>query len=161
MKEAIKIKVMDLLNNYMINQQKIAVLRYEMEHPSAITPTEMIDAMSFGHQADGMPAQGHISNKTLYIALNYQEKMDSINQESAEAIATQLWELEREYDRLNYYLSVLPSSDADIIRAVYFEGKTSEQIAAPLGVAPRTIRDAKARAVDHLCEMYEFTDGLH
>lgn len=160
MTEAIKSGVLDLLKNYIINHRKMAVLRYELEHPGNITPDEMIDAMAFAHGGDGAPPTGHISNKTLYIALNYQDKVDAANRETATTIAAQLWELEREYDRLEYYLSVMPASEAEIIRAVFFEGKTSEQIAAPLGVAPRTIRDAKSRAVDHLCEMYEFTDTL-
>jgi len=57
----------------------------------------MIDGMALGH-GDGMggSGKGRISNKTMYIALNYQEKMDRMNAEAANEIAQRLLELEGE-----------------------------------------------------------------
>ena len=160
MTEAIKSGVMDLLKNYITNHRKMAVLRYELEHPSNVTPDEVIDAMAFAHSGDGVPPTGHISNKTLYIALNYQEKVDAANRETASTIAAQLWELEREYDRLSFYMSLLPERDASVIRLLFMEGKSNEEAAEALHVAARTLRELRNRAIEDLCKLYEYRAGL-
>lgn len=65
--------VMSLLQNYRATKRKIQQLRYELEHPTHVTPEEMIEAMSFAKgEGEGRPS-GSISNKTLYIAMNYQD----------------------------------------------------------------------------------------
>ena len=65
--------VMSLLQNYRATKRKIQQLRYELEHPTHVTPEEMIEAMSFAKgEGKGRPS-GSISNKTLYIAMNYQD----------------------------------------------------------------------------------------
>ena len=62
---------MELLETYHDRERMIAVLRYELEHPGKISSAEQIEAMNYGH-GDGIGGtKGHISNKTLYIALNY------------------------------------------------------------------------------------------
>lgn len=55
--------------------------------------------MSLGH-GDGMgrSGKGHISDKTMYIALNYQERVDRINTEAENDIAQRLLELEAVQD---------------------------------------------------------------
>ena len=66
--------IVRLLENYPTMQRQIALLRYEMEHPAHISPSELIGAMSFA-KGDGLgTSSGHISDKTLYIAMNYQQK---------------------------------------------------------------------------------------
>ena len=46
-----------------------------------VAADEMIRAMALGHGAGsgGGHVEGHISDKTLYIALNYQSKVDKLN----------------------------------------------------------------------------------
>lgn len=155
MHDSMKRKVLELLENYPINQRKIAVLRYELEHPTQISPEEMIDAMSFGHGDGQGPTPGHISNKTLYIALNYQEKTDEANQETANAIAAQLWELEREQHRLEYYVSLLEEHLAEMIRLRYFEGNALPSIAKMKGISLKTVYRHYDRAIHELAGMYE------
>lgn len=160
MREAIKNMVLDLLNNYQENQRRIALLRYEMEHPAHVTAEEMIDALSFGHTNALGVSSGHISNKTLYIALNYQEKTERANAGILDEIAVRLNELERQQERLNRYISLMDNEEAEIIRLTYFERLASEEIAEKLHIHPRTVYKRRVKAIDNLCEMYAFAANI-
>lgn len=132
-----------------------------MQHGAHISPEEMIDTMALGHgDSLGGSGKGHVSNKTMYIALNYQEQMDRMNAEAAGEIAQRLLELEGEQDRLRYYVSLLEKREAEVIRMAFFEGLGQDNIATSLGVVPRTMRRIKQAALEKLTEMYAFTDGL-
>lgn len=99
--------VLKLLESYNERERKIAVLRYNLEHPAKVSRSEQIEAMNFGH-GDGLDhSAGHISNKTLYIALNYEEQAERMNAESAHEIAKELFALECEQRRLTYFIRTL------------------------------------------------------
>ena len=100
MNNKMRTHVINLLETCPERQRQIALLRYELEHPARLSETEMIGAMALGHGEGGGHVKGHISNKTLYIALNYQNQADQINADIKEEIVTQLVELEREQKRL-------------------------------------------------------------
>ena len=71
--------VMTLLQNYRASKRKIEQLRYELEHPARVSPDEMIEAMNFAKgDGEGRPS-GSVSNKTLYIAMNFQSAADEAN----------------------------------------------------------------------------------
>ena len=82
--------VSELLEGYRARERKIAVLRYDLEHPSEVGVTEQIEAMNYGSGEGVGHSKGHISNKTLYIALNYEEQAKQLNAESAKEIADEL-----------------------------------------------------------------------
>ena len=159
MSETVKKYVLELLTNYHENQLQIALLRYEMEHPAHITAGEMIESLTFGHSDFLGGTPGHISNKTLYIALNYQDKAKRANAEAIDDIAIRLNELEQQQKRLSHYLDLMEEEYATILRAFYFENKSTEDIAQMLHIHPRTVFKRKERALDRLCEMYAFTSA--
>ena len=161
MSETVKKYVLELLTNYHENQLQIALLRYEMEHPAHITAGEMIESLTFGHSDFLGGTPGHISNKTLYIALNYQDKAKRANAEAIDDIAIRLNELEQQQKRLSHYLDLMEEEYTTILRAFYFENKSTEDIAQMLHIHPRTVFKRKERALDRLCEMYAFTAGTH
>lgn len=156
-----KKQVAKLLETYPNRERQISLLHYEMQHRARISPEEMIDSMALGH-GDGMggSGKGRISNKTMYIALNYQEQMDRMNAEAADEIAQRLLELEGEQDRLRYYVSLLDKREAAVIRMAYFEGIDQDSIAKSLGVVPRTMRRIKKDALEKLTAMYTFAGEL-
>jgi len=156
-----KEQVLELLKNFTENQRKIALLRYEMEHPAHISTEDMINTLTFGHGDSLGNASGHVSNKTMYIALNYQEKADCANSDILDEIAVQLCELERQQERLQHYIGLLEKREADIIRMTYAEKMSNEAISKNLGISVRTIRLVRGRAIDSLCKMYCYTDGFH
>lgn len=127
-----------------------------MQHTAHVSPEEVIDTMSLGH-GDGMGGgKGHISDRTMYIALNYQEKMDRMNAEAANEIAQRLLGLEAEQDRLRCYVSLLKKREAEVIRLFYMEQMTMDNIEKEMHLSAKTLRKLKNQAVDALTAMYEF-----
>lgn len=109
-------RVKELLDTYRDREWRISVLRHEMENPAEVSKTEQIEAMNFAH-GDGLGhTKGRVSNKTLYIALNYEEQVERMNAETTEKIAEELFELERKQNRLEVYVALLEERQADIIR---------------------------------------------
>jgi hypothetical protein len=151
--------VINILENYTDTQRKIALLRYEMEHPAEISPDEMLETMSFAH-GDGVGrSSGHISDKTLYIALNYQERAAAFNRDEADNIAKRLIPLEREQSRLEHYVGLLEPRYSTILRLYYFEHFSWDDISVSMTLSIKTLRKIKSEAVDALTAMYEFSKG--
>ena len=105
-------------------------------------------------------AKNHISNKTLYIALNYQQKADRINRETTDEIAAHLVELEQTQDRLKNYIALLDERQRDAIQYLYVKKLHIKEVARQLGIALRSVHKVKDAAIDKLTEMYEFTGKL-
>lgn len=152
-----KERVILILESYHERERQIALLHYEMQHTAHVSPEEVIDTMSLGH-GDGMggSSKGHISNKTMYIALNYQERMNRMNAEAASEIAQCLLELEKEQDRIRYYVSLLEKRKAEVIRLFYIERMTMDNVEKVMHLSAKTLRKLKNQAVDALAAMYEF-----
>ncbi len=150
--------VVNLLETCEERRRKIALLHYELEHPARTSETEIINAMALGHGTGGDSGHtdGHVSDKTLYIALNYQNRADKMNADTKQEIVMQLVELEQEQARLEYYASLLEKRQAQLIRLAYFEGLPWDKVAEQFGVAVRTVHKIRNQALDQLVEMYQF-----
>ena len=151
--------VVNLLENCQERQRKIALLHYELEHPAHISETEMIRTMALGHgdnSGSGHP-EGRVSDKTLYIALNYRSKADKMNADTKEEIVVQLVELEEDQKRLEYYISLLREREASVLRMIYLNRLPLDEIASQIGIVLRTVRKIRERAIDELVKMYDFT----
>ena len=150
--------VSELLEGYRARERKIAVLRYDLEHPSEVGVTEQIEAMNYGSGEGVGHSKGHISNKTLYIALNYEEQAKQLNAESAKEIADELFILERRQKKLLYYISLLEKRQAEVVRMVYMEGVSTKKAAEQHCLTVRTIERIRKDAVDNLAEMYAYSE---
>lgn len=162
MESSMKAHILNLLETYHERERNIALLHYELEHPARASEAEMISAMALGHGTgnNGGHVDGHISDKTLYIALNYQSKVDKVNADTKEEIVVQLVELEQEQKRLEYYVSLLCEREAMVIRLIYFKELPLEEVASQVSVALRTVRKIRDRAIDELIEMFDYTNKL-
>lgn len=149
--------VVELLETCREREQQILALRYELSHPAKISLTEMIEMMSLSRGDGTGHSNGYVSNKTLHIALNYQEDTVKLNEDTVNEIITRLMELEQTQDRLKYYVSLLEKRQAEIIRLFYFEGCNQDEAAKRLGIVPRTIRRIKKEAVAKLAELYSLS----
>lgn len=152
--------VITLLQNYRANKRKIEQLRYELEHPARVTPDEMIEAMNFAKgDGEGRPS-GSVSNKTLYIAMNFQSAADEANAALTHDLVSRLVPLEQAINRLEHYVALLEPRQAEVIRLAYFEGHTWQQISAKTQITTRTLYKIRNQAVEELAEMYALTAGL-
>lgn len=154
MKVKTKTDIIALLKAYSDRERKIAVLHYELAHSAKASSDEVIEAMALGHgDGEGRPS-GHVSDKTLYIALNYQEKVEKLNFDTADEISRQLVELEQEQNRLKYYMSLLDSTQAKTIQFLYIKKMTQKDAEKVLGYSAKTIRKLRDNALDTLVSMY-------
>lgn len=155
-----KTYVVGLLESYQKRSKQIDLLHYELSHPARVSANEMIGALALAHGEGGGRPGGHASDKTLYIALNYQERTDQANTDASSEVIERLVALEREQERLKYYVSLLAERQANVIRLTYFEGYTQEDVAAKLELAKRTVQMLKAQAINDLAAMYDYTTEL-
>lgn len=153
-------QVIHLLETYHEREQKIALLKYELLNFPQASPGEVMDGMSLGHNCELSPHTGYVSNKTLFIALNYQERTEQINAETLSDILDELNEVKRVQNRLTYYVSILSPQQEKVIRRFYFESVSWEQIAEEVKVALRTVHKIKNRAFDKLAEFYDFSKAF-
>ena len=151
-------KVGDLLENYCERKWKIAVLQHKLKNPVKVTATEVAEAMNYAHGDGQGHTPGRVSNKTLYIALNYKEQAARLNAESAESIAADLFALEHEHEQLKLYISLLAKREAEVLMLLYDEKESAVNVAARLGLSTRTITRIHNAAVARLAEMYEYAD---
>lgn len=156
----IKTMVMSLLTQFRETQRYIEALRYELEHPSTISEEDMIDVLTFGHGDHQGTPKGSISNKTLYIALNYRDKAQQENERAKNEIAVRLAMLEKQQERLLYYIGLMDERDSELIRMTYMDGLDNDQIAAKLSVSVRTVRTRRTKAIELLCELFSYTANL-
>ena len=150
--------VIDLLETYRDRERKINILHYNMEHPAKVGGIEQIESMNYGRNDSAGHTKGHISNKTLYIALNYEEQAAKANAEMLSEIADELFELERQQKRLVYYVGLLEKRQADIVRFIYMEGLSTKAVADRYALTYRTIDRIKSAAVKNLAEMYAYSE---
>ena len=148
-------EIIALLKEYPELVQRRDILRYELEHPMEVSEKDMLDAMSFFHGEGGAPV-GSISNKTLYIAMNYREKAAALNSDARNDIVKRLLPLERKIAKLEFYLRMLSEREQAVIRGMYFEGKKQREIAQELELSTWTIRKYHSDALSRLAGMYAY-----
>ena len=154
----IRSQVIDRLKSYPELVKKRDILRYELEHPIEVSDSEMLEAMSF-LKGSGGATLGGVSNKTLYIALNYHDATDRLNSDARNELVKRLLPLENEISKLEYYVKMLSEREQSILHKCFFEGKPQQDVAMELGVTAWTVRKYRDQAVNKLAEMYAFAEG--
>ena len=115
--------------------------------------------MSYFHGEGAGTPSGGVSDRTLYIAMNFREKAKAMNTEIRKDIVQRLLPLEREIERLEFYVKMLPDREQNVIRMLFFEGMNQQQAAKELGVSTWTVRKYQNDAIDQLAKMYAFAEG--
>ena len=143
----IREQVIDDLKQYPELKKKVILLRYEQEHPAKISDSEVIDSIR--------PA-GFISDKTMRIATQFRDKKDRLNQETIMEIAQELYTVEQQISKLEFYVSQLEEKQAEVIRKYYFEGKTWGELQREMHLAPRTLLKRRDDGLDALVSIYSY-----
>ncbi len=152
-------EVLERLENYQRIMQQIELLRYEIQHAGHISPTEMIEVMTFQrHDADGRTDA--YPKSVPEIALSYQRAAAQLNGEAIEELIAKYADLCREQDRLLHYIGFLNQRQQDVIRRYYFEQQPWGEIADGMGSTPRTVQRIRQQAVTELANLYAFAGGI-
>lgn len=152
-------RVLHVLNDYPNMMRKISILRFELEHPTTVAPEDMLEAMNYAHGDGGGVPNGTVSNKTLYIAMNYQYAAERANSEIRDQILARLLPLEQKIKRVDYYLGLLTTNEEMVLRRMYIEKQRLSETAATMNISVWTARRLRDKAVEKLAEMVSFAEG--
>ena len=157
-----KEELIEELRNYRIKKKKIELLSFELENSYELTDTEIIEALSLGHaQGESLPVKGgHISDKTMKIALHYEDISLRMRTESLMQIKRELHSLKSEINRIEYYVGLLDSCQEEVIRFYYFDGKTWPEIKEQLHTSQRALIKRRDDGVNELVKIYCFVEGV-
>ena len=152
-----KSEIIALLKRYPEEKRKIEQLRFELEHPARIGENELIDSLSVRPLGESRVG-GHISNKTMKIALQYQNTLHHMNSETVTDIAQDLRSLESEIRRIEHYVSLLDEQKSNVISMMYFERKGICELENECQLSRSTIYRTRNEAIDDLVSMYMYLD---
>ena len=93
--------------------------------------------------------------------MNYRQKAAAANSEISEEISAKLMELERKKGRIEYYVGMLDSRKANVIRLCFFEGRTIEDAAEELNISAKTAQIAKKKAIEELTDLFALTSNIN
>ena len=158
--EMVREDVLQQLKEYKANKQRMEALRYELKHFDEVTPEDTIAAMSFAHGGDGgrSPA-GHISDKTQYIALHYQNRTYELNRRSKADILDEYMPIAQAVERLEHFISLLNPREAEVLYLRYRDQKKFAEIATEMQLSPKSVSNIRKTAVAKLCEMFALRIG--
>jgi len=156
-----KQKMAALLKSYPRKVRQLEQLCHELEDPPRVSGYDVIDCLSMGSPVIGGGKSGQISDRTMMIALQYQEEAQKLNAETAAQIKGELQTLVAEIARLERYISLLNERQKEIIQRRYFEGQSWSDIEAELGLSRGTLNAERSRALDTLVSMYQFIESFN
>ena len=155
-----KEKTIALLIAYPKKKRQIEQLRHELADPPRISDNGMIESLAVGSPVIGGGKTGRISDKTMMIAMQYQDVAKKLNTETAAQIKGELQTLVEDTERLELYISLLSKRQALIIQRRYFEGRPWDNIEAELFLSKGTLSVERGKALDALASMYRFIEGF-
>lgn len=157
-KESVK-KTETMLENYREFQRKITAFRFRIGHLIKVTEAEVIGQMVMPGRNYGIErADSYFSDTTMHTALNYEERTCSMNSEEISRLEKKLFQLERENEKTEFFVSLLEPRHAKMLRLHYFEGRVWNDVAEGEETSLKTILKRRAVAVKHLA-MLAFEDA--
>lgn len=157
MKDLLKERVVEALREYPKLIKKAALLHFELENPPTISEKELVESLSIpGASSDGLPRSGRISDRTMAIAVKYQDTAARMNEEVVMQITSELYAIEAKLRRIDNYVDMLEPDRAVVIRRYYLEGKTWNEIEDELHLCLRALTNRRDEALKDLMEMYDF-----
>ena len=149
--------VIALLKMYPKLQRKVRLLEYERLHPPKVSQNEVINGLALSHPLDGgTSSAGHISDKTMQIALNFRDETDRLNYATVLEIDQELHILKNRIAKLEFYVEQLDKKQADVIRKYYFEEKTWPEIQKEMHISSRTLSKYRDDGLDALSAMGQY-----
>ena len=94
---------------------------FELKNFVKVGDDEIIEEMALSYQMGDGIRSGCISNKTADVALRYREVVDRVNEEAYKAVGRRLIALETAINRLDFYISLLDETQAEVLRKYYFD----------------------------------------
>lgn len=145
------------LNNYTATKQELKVLEYEMERITPPLSPDRIEGLTFSHTDYERVSGYYRSDKTADIVVDH---LDSQMGAEYHALKNLIYNLRLELRRLEYYLSLLPNEEYEVIKWSYFEGLSWPAITAKALASQSTMQRRRRRGVDRLVGFYSVLDKV-
>lgn len=153
----IRAQVIEDLKSYHLLKKKMALLRFEQEHPAKVSDEEVIDSMALSRPvSENIRTSGFISDKTMRIAAQFRDTRDRLNQETSMEITQELHAVEQQIAKLDFYVSQLEEKQAEVIQKYYFERKTWNELQLEMHLSPRTLLKRRDDGLEALVSMYTY-----
>lgn len=153
----IKKQVEFILKSYATMQNEARVLEFELQRIDTSLSSEAIEGAVFSHSGNERVSGSHHSDKTSNIVV---EHIDRQRNGRYHALSTLIHNMRFELHRMDYYLSLLPEDEMEVIRWFYFDKLNWSKIAEKAEVVQRTMERRKKRGVENLVYYYSILDRL-
>ena len=155
--EKLKQQIEQLLNKYTEMKTELKMLQYELQQLTTTLPAETIEAKVFAHSNQEWTPGTHISDKTADIVVEHVSGQQDARYHTLNAL---IQHLSSDLHRLEYYISLLPEKESEIIRFFYLDKLQWSEITGKLSVTQRTLERRKKSGLDKLIHYYALLDSL-
>ena len=153
-------QVLNQLEKYQETTRRLELLRYEIQHLDRVTPSDVIEMMTFQKEVADSNRDTPYPKAVPEIAFSYRQVAEHLNAEAADELLSVYADLCQTHDRLLHYIGLLDPRQQSVIRKYYFESCTWNEIADALGITTRTAPRIRQPAVEELANMYSFADTV-
>lgn len=152
-KHITKDDILEILKGYRDLKKHVLQLEFELsETTPLVNDEEIIVSMAFNASTNFNGAKKKTG--TDYIALSYAKTADGINIRHKQSLVEELSALMRKKERIEYYISLLDSKQANVLKLLYFDGLTFNETGEKLYISPSTLKSARTSGIRKLVEMY-------
>jgi len=148
-----KDEILEILKGYRDLKNHVLQLEYELaESNPLVNDEDIIVSMAINES----PIIGKTKRRagTDDIALSYAKTADGINMRHKKSLEDELSVLKKKKERLEYYISLLDSKQANVLTSIYFEGLTFNEAAEKLFISSSALKSARSSGIKKLVEMY-------
>lgn len=153
----IKNQVENMLKCYPKMKKELLLMEFELDRATPSLSTDFIEGTVLARPGYEATFGSHVSDKTSDIVV---EHIDSQRNGKYHALTSLIHNMRSELQRLEYYLSLLPEGQADVIRCFYFDRLTLADISEYIGHSQSTTKRWKKSGINGLIHYYSILDNL-
>lgn len=155
-----KQQILRQLTDYPNQKRNISLLRYELNQIGVVSQEEVLEAMSFpGADAYDIQHAADFSDRIPYIVENYKVRAAELSCEKRSEMLLQLRFLEKEIERISFYVSLLDDEKRKVIELLFFQQYSLQKASELMNITPWTVRRLRDSGIDQLAEMLLFVQA--
>ena len=152
-----KKQIESILHNYTTLKREVQVLEFELNRITRNLHPQAIEDRILAHSECERVSGSHHSDKTANIVI---EHIDSQINGEYHALRTLISNIQIELQRIEYYLSLIPEKEAEVIRMFYFEKLTWAKITEKALNSQSTMQRLKNSGIEKFSKYYTILDKL-
>ena len=145
------------LQNYTAMKKELRMLEFELGRIHAPLNVEAIEGEMLSQPCYGRVSGSKVRDKASDIVV---EHIDKQRNGRYRVLKNLIYNIYNELQRLEFYISLLPKGEADVIRQFDFERLGWAEIAEKYDVAQRTLERRRKRGIAKLAYFYSILDQI-